>query len=237
MTTMEGRCDICGKKVVVEIIDDKTEYLDWSDQIKEGCRHYPEAEFLSSSDKPKLELELSEYEKKQREFHQAYLEDILKSTEFDIEEVKKEAEEIFEEIKNGNWEKFVRLQLEGAMKKQVGKNPYSKKNAILKSMVIDLLIEKEFIKERGETKQTIYIVTANDFSSLMNDGGYLERPIFVEYGFSSKIDAWAYYLDQKKIRRELGLDYSELGVYEERKTEPLKIFIEFWRKYKEKRTG
>lgn len=80
MTTMEGRCDICGKKVVVETLDDKTEYLHWGDQIKEGCRHYPKGGFISESkgDYLKLELKLSEYEKRQRECHRAYLEDILK---------------------------------------------------------------------------------------------------------------------------------------------------------------
>lgn len=136
--------------------------------------------------------------------------------EFNIEEVRKETEEIFKEIKEGNWEKFVRLQLDGAMKKQVGEKPRSEKIIALKSAIINMLVENEFVKERGETEKTICIVTATkDFSSLINDGGYLEKPVHKEYGFLSKEYAWTYYLDQKRIRGELGLDCSRLKIYRE----------------------
>lgn len=139
----------------------------------------------------------------------------------ETKEVKNEAEKIFEEIKGGNWEKFVRLQFESAMKKQVGKDPYDRRTTLLKSMVIDLLIKREFIKERGETEQTICVVTATkDSSSLINDGGYPEKPVYKEYGFLSKGYACTYYLDQKKIRGELGLDCSELRIfYKEKRIE------------------
>jgi len=136
-------------------------------------------------------------------------------TDIDIKEIKEEAEEIFKDIRGGNWEKFVRLQLEGAVKKQVGRNPFNRRTVLLESTVTDVLVIKGFIKERAETEQTIYIVTTSDFSSLINDGGYLEKPDHKEYGFSSEVDTWAYYLDQEKIRKELGLDCSELKVYKE----------------------
>lgn len=136
-------------------------------------------------------------------------------TEFDMEKIQKEAQEIFKEIKNRDWKKFVRLQFDSAIKRQIGKNTYDRRTTLLKSMVIDLLIKRGFIRKRGETEQTLYIVTANDFSSLINDGGYLEKPIYVEYGFPSEVDAWIYYSAQEKTRNEFGLDPSELGVYKE----------------------
>ncbi|MBU1104192.1 MAG: hypothetical protein KJ600_06595 [Nanoarchaeota archaeon] len=135
-------------------------------------------------------------------------------TEFDMKEVKKEAEEIFREIRGGNWEKFVRLQFYGYIKKQVGKSPYNKKNTALKSAIINLLIERGFIKERGEIKKTIHIVTMDSYN-IFADGGYLGKQVHEEYGFFSRADARAYYSAQKKIREELGLDCSTLEIYQE----------------------
>lgn len=56
MGTAEGKCDVCGRKVIAETLEDKADYLHYGDKVKEGCRHYSEGTILSDLEKLRIDL-------------------------------------------------------------------------------------------------------------------------------------------------------------------------------------
>lgn len=56
MGLAEGKCDICGRKVTAETLEEKTDYLHYGDRVTDGCRHYPPGEILSDFEKLKIDL-------------------------------------------------------------------------------------------------------------------------------------------------------------------------------------